>query len=146
MEATKKHARPSKRVKTSTDAPRPRPPKVYARTSFFSFHRVLFRYYSQDRNAGVQLRLPVTRRTGPAVDNAATSRVAGVPPLVPPLIPPSSRRRRHPFLPILFYARGSLSSPTFFPLHATATRRVSLTSSTSLSGSWVRLYALRART
>lgn len=80
MEATKKqNARPSKRVKTSTNAPRLRPPKVYARTSFFSFHRVLFRYYSQDRNAGVQLRLPVTRRTGPAVDNAATSRVAGVP-------------------------------------------------------------------
>lgn len=54
---------------------------MYARTSFFfsSFHGVLFRHYSEDRNAGVQLRLPVTCRIGPAVDNAATSRVAGIP-------------------------------------------------------------------
>lgn len=37
-------------------------------------------------------------------------------------------RRRHPFLPILFHARGSLSSATFFPYHVAVTRRVSLTS------------------
>lgn len=121
MEAMEKHARPSKRVKTPTDAPRPRPPKVYARTSFFSFHRVLFRYYSQDRNAGVQLRLPVMRRIGPAVDNAATSRGVGA-----PRVPPSSFPHRLVVVVILscpfFSTREALyprqrSFPTTRPLH-----------------------------
>lgn len=61
----------------------------------------------------------------------------------------AGRRRRHPFSPILFHARLSLSTPTcsppppLLPYHATATRRVSLTSSTSLS--WVRGCVCNAR-
>lgn len=105
----------------------PRPPKVYARTSpfFFFLRRVLFRHYSEDRNAGVQLRLPVTRRIGPAVDNAATSRVAEA--SLPPVCPP-------PLYPVVvvvvvvilscpfFSTREALyprqrSSPTTWPLH-----------------------------
>jgi len=101
----------------------------------FSFHGVLFRHYSEDWNAGVQLRLPVNAAyRGPAVDNAATSRVAGT-----PRLPPS----RHPFLPILFLAREALyPRQRFLPHHVAATRRVSLTSSTSL---WVRGYVCNVR-
>lgn len=78
--------------------------------------------------------------------------VAGASPRSPPssltVCNATRRRDRHPFSSILFHARLSLSSPTSLPSVARGryTTRVSLTSSTSLSGSWVRLYALRART
>lgn len=63
----------------------------------------------------------------PAVDNAATSR--GSPrtlsPFIPTLCSGSRRRRRHhPFSPILFHARFSLSSPTLFPTTRRYTTRV----------------------
>lgn len=82
-----------------------------AASAFFP-PRVLFRRYSEDRNASVQLRLPVTRHIGPRLTMPRLVFPHPNFPLVPILVlwnrwPSSS--------PILFHGRFSLSSPALFP-------------------------------
>ena len=130
----------------------------------FSFHGVLFRYYSEDRNAGVQLRLPVNApyrsrgwqcrdfllREGEGEGEGREAEPAEPPPLSPNLVRASSadRRRRHPFSSILFHAWLSLSSAMSLPLsRGRYTTRVFNLVHLIVVGSWVRLlHAQRART
>lgn len=97
-----------------------------ASTSSLFLPRVLFRRYSEDRNASVQLRLPVTRRIGPRL---TMPRLLAASPSSRSSSSSSGGRRRcrrgrHPFSPILFHARFSLSSPTLFPTTRRYTTRV----------------------
>ena len=103
----------------------------------FSFHGVLFRYYSEDRNAGVQLRLPVNapyRSRGWQCRDFLLREGEGegegreAEPAEPPLIPEpcsslfgrsssSSSFLVHSFSRVTLFILGNVSPPITRPLH-----------------------------